>query len=143
MSKVNGLGITTFSIDDSAGSQQAVKNDITSFTINTPRAIQDVTGIDKSAMERLLLLADCTVGASYVFNDAATTGIFTVLNNYATLAASQVGRTTTITFSGSAGAHTLAQELLYDDFPSNRAASGELTGQVTGRLANGTLAAWS
>lgn len=143
MSKVSGLGITTFSVDDSGGSQQAVKNDITSFTINTPRAQQDITGIDKSAMERLLLLADCTVTANYVFNDAATTGIFTVLNNYATLFTAQVGRTTTITFSGSAGAHTLAQELLYDDFPINRAASGELTGTVTGRISNGTLAAWA
>ena len=120
MAKESGLGITTLSIDDSAGTQQAVKNDITNFAVNTPRAIQDVTGIDKSGMERLHLLADGSLNITYVFNDVATVGIFTVLKNYATLAASQFGRTTTLTVSG----QTLAMELLYEDFPLTRGADG-------------------
>lgn len=143
MAKSTGMGITTFSIDDSAGAQQAVKNDITNFSINTPRAIQDITGLDKSAHERLHLLLDMTVGISYVFNDAATTGIFTVLKNYGTILAGQVGRTTTITFSGTVGAHTLAGELLYDDFPLTRGADGSLTGSCTGSLSDGTVIAWA
>ena|SRR3972149_5449971 len=139
MAKESGLGITTLSIDDSAGTQQAVKNDITNFAVNTPRAIQDVTGIDKSGMERLHLLADGSLNITYVFNDVATVGIFTVLKNYATLAASQFGRTTTLTVSG----QTLAMELLYEDFPLTRGADGSLTGSTTGHLADGTAPAWS
>ena len=139
MAKESGLGVTTFSVDDSAGTQRAIINDVTQFNITTPSNQQDVTGVDKSAMERLLLLADGQVQFTYVFNDAATIGVFTVLRNYRTLAASQVGRTTTITHSG----NTLAMELLYNDFPLNRGADGSLTGQVTGMLADGTVPAWS
>lgn len=139
MAKETGLGVTTFSIDDAAGTQRAVLNDVTTLNINTPSGQQDVTGLDKSAMERLLLLADGSFGYSYVFNDAATTGIFTVLSAYRTLAASQLGRTHTFTHS----AQTLAMECLLTDFPFTRAASGELTGSTTANLSDGTVPTWS
>lgn len=139
MAKESGLGVTTFSIDDAGGTQRAVLNDVTSLTINTPSAQQDVTGLDKSAMERLLLLADGSMNYSYVFNDAATTGIFTVLAAYRTLAAGQVGRTHTFTHSG----NTLAMELLLTDFPVVRGSDGSLTGSVTANLSSGTVPAWA
>ena len=46
MSKENGLGWTTLSVDDSGGSVQAIKNDVTSLDFSTPREVQDTTGID-------------------------------------------------------------------------------------------------
>ena len=139
MAKESGAGVTTLSIDDSAGSQQVVKNDITALGIATPSGVQDTSGLDKSAHERLLLLADGSMALTYVFNDAATTGIFTVLNNFRTLAANQTGRTTTFTHSG----QTLAMELLYNDFPLTRGADGSLGGSTTGQLSDGTIPAWS
>lgn len=135
MAKENGLGWTTLSVDDSAGSAQAIKNDITNLAISTPRAVQDVTGIDKSAMERLLLLADASITLNGVFNDAA--GASHVV--FKTVPSTSVARTTTATVSG----QTLANELLYTDYQLTRADSGELTWSAPGVLADGVVPAWS
>jgi len=107
--------------------------------VQTPRALQDVTGLDKSARERLILLADGTFTANYVMNVSATTTIFAVMKNFGTIFAGQVGRTMTLVFS----AQTLAMELLFDDFPLVRAADGSLTGSITGHLSDGTVPVWS
>lgn len=135
MAKENGLGWTTLSVDDSAGSAQAIKNDITNLAISTPRAVQDVTGIDKSAMERLLLLADASITLNGVFNDAA--GASHVV--FKTVPSTSVARTTTATVSG----QTLANELLYTDYQLTRADDGALTWSAPGVLADGTVPAWS
>ena len=46
MAKESGLGATV-SLDDSGGTLRDISNDVTAFTIHTPRAEQNVTGIDK------------------------------------------------------------------------------------------------
>ncbi len=61
MAKESGMGITTLTVDDSSTAAQTILNDITNFALSTPRGVQDVTGVDKSAMERLLLLADASI----------------------------------------------------------------------------------
>lgn len=53
MAKQSGLGWTTCSVDDAAGSVQAIINDVTNLQFAMPRGVQDVTGIDKSAYERI------------------------------------------------------------------------------------------
>jgi len=130
MAKESGLGVTTFSIDDSGGTARAVLNDVRDFTINTPRSLLVVTGLDKSAEERIIGMADASVSFNYIFNDAATTGIFTVLKNFATIFAGQLGRTLTLVISG----QTFAAELLFEDFPWCVA--------PTGRSAGAARAAW-
>jgi len=139
MAKESGLGWTTCSVDDSAGTARAIINDVTNLSIGIPSAEQDVTGLDKSGRERLHLLADASLTLNGVFNDAATTGIHTVLKNYRTLAASQVGRTVTLTISG----QTLAMEILFMDYGLTRGAGGDLTISAPGALADGTVPAWS
>lgn len=135
MAKESGLGWTTLSVDDSGGTPQAIKNDITNLEIGTPRAVQDVTGIDKSAIERLLLLADCTITLNGVFNDAATSAHAV----FKTAPSTSVQRTTTCVVSGD----TLAPELWFTDYALTRAASGELTWSAPGVLADGTVPTWS
>ncbi len=135
MAKETGLGWTTLSVDDSGGSVCAIKNDITNFELSTPRAVQDVTGIDKSAIERLLLLADVSLTLNGVFNDAASQSHAV----FKTVPSTSVARTTTMVVSG----QTLACELLYTDYQITRAATGELTWQAPGVLADGTVPAWS
>lgn len=136
MAKETGLGITTLSVDDSGGTLRAIINDVTNFDVSTPRAEQDVTGVDKSAMERLLLLADCSWTLNGVFNDAATTGAHTVLS---TIPSTSVARTTTLVVSG----QTLTTEILYTDYSLSRAANGALTWTAPGGLADGTVPTWS
>ena len=71
MAKESGLGWTAMSVDtQSDGTLRDIRNDCTNFEFATPRAVQDVTGVDKFAMERLLLLADMSLTLNGVFNDA-------------------------------------------------------------------------
>ncbi len=125
-------------VDDSAGTGQDISNDINTVTISTPSGQQDVTGLDKSAVEKLLLLADGVVTLNGVFNDA-TNKSHAVLKNYRTLSGTEVGRTVAIVISG----QTLSMELLFDDYSLSRAADGSLTWTATGHLADGTVPAWS
>lgn len=135
MAKTTGLGVTTLTIDDSAGSPQAIKNDFNSFSFSTPRGVQDVTGVDKSAIERLLLLADFSITLNLIFDPAANFAH----DVFKTVPSTSVARTTTITMS----AKTLANEVLYTDYPLQRAATGELTAAVPGVLADGTVPTWA
>lgn len=109
-----------------------IRNDITNLQFATPRATQDVTGIDKSAMERLLLLADASITLETVYNP---TGAHTV---FSTVPSTSVARTTSI----GVGGKTLAMEMLYTDYPLQRANSGELTASIPGALADGTVPTW-
>lgn len=135
MAKENGLGWTTASVDTSAGAAKAIKNDITNLQFSTPRGVQDVTGIDKSAYERLLLLADFSVTLNGVFNDAADASH----DVFKTVPSTSVARTVTLTVSG----QTLANECLFTDYALTRAASGELTWSAPGVLADGTVPTWA
>jgi hypothetical protein len=135
MAKESGLGWSTCSIDDSGGVARAIVNDFTNISFATPRGVQDVTGIDKSAYERLLLLADATFEGTIVFNDAANQSH----DVFKTVSSTSVARTVTLTVSG----QTLANEMIFTDYPLTRAASGELTSTVPGQLANGAVPTWA
>lgn len=135
MAKQSGLGWTTASVDDSAGSAQAIKNDFTNMQFSTPRGVQDVTGVDKSAIERLLLLADFSVTLNGVFNPAANQSH----DVFKTVPSTSVNRTVTLTVGGK----TLANETLFTDYQLTRAASGELTFQAPGVLADGAVPTWA
>lgn len=135
MAKSTGLGWTTLSVDDSAGTVRAIKNDITNLTFATPRAVQDVTGVDKSAMERLLLLADFTITLNGVFNPSSNQAH----DVFKTVPSTSVARTVTLTTNGV----TLANEVLFTDYQLNRDDSGSLTFQAPGVLADGTVPTWT
>ncbi|WP_233534363.1 hypothetical protein [Streptomyces murinus] len=135
MAKASGLGWTTLSVDDSSGTAKDIKNDVTNLQFSTPRATQDITGVDKSAIERLLLLADFSITLNGVFN-AATGASHDV---FKTVPSTSVGRTTSLTVNGV----SLNNEVLYTDYPLTRANSGELTWAVPGVLADGTVPVWS
>lgn len=135
MAKETGLGWSTLSVDDSSGSAQAIKNDVTNFSFATPRAVQDVTGVDKSAFERLLLLADFSITLNGVFNDAAGAS-HAVLK---TVPSTSVARTVSLTVSG----QSLNNECLFTDYALTRNQDGSLTWTAPGVLADGTVPTWS
>jgi hypothetical protein len=135
MAKESGLGWTTFAVDNSAGSPNNIRNDTTQINWSIPRAVQDITGLDKSARETLLLLADFSFTATGVFNDASNLSHDT----FKTVSSSTVVRTVTNTVSG----NTLACECNLTDYALNRAATGEFTWSVPGVLADGTAPSWA
>ena len=135
MPKETGLGFTSLTIDDAATAGQDIVNDITNFGFSTPRGVQDVTGIDKSAMERLLLLADFSGTLNGVFNDATDMSH----DVFKTVPTTSVARTLVAVHS----VQTLTGEVLLTDYPLTRAQSGELTFAVPFVLADGTAPAWT
>jgi hypothetical protein len=134
MAKETGLAITTLSVDNSAGAAKDIRNDITNFQFATPRAVQDVTGIDKSAFERLLLLADFSITLNGVFNDASDFSH----SVFRTVPSTSVNRTVSLDISG----QTLANETLFTDYQLNRGADGSLVWTAPGVLANGAVPTW-
>jgi len=139
MPKESGLAWTTCSVDDTIDGTEtlrAIINDVTSLDFATPRGVQDISGVDKSANERLLLLADFSVSLNGVFNDAATTGQHTVLK---TITNTSEPRTVTLVVS----ANTLTNEVLFENYEVTRSSSGELTFTASGNLSSGTVPAWS
>lgn len=134
MAKETGLAWTRLDIDDASSTAQDLRGDVTNFNFATPRGVQDVTGIDKSAMERLLLLADFSISLNGVFNDATSDSVHDVFADHGSGA-----RTTGITVSG----QTLDVEVLYTDYALTRAANGALTFAVPGVLADGTVPTWA
>lgn len=135
MAKISGLGMTTLSVDDATGTPRDIRNDITNFDIATPRATQDVTGVDKSAMERLLLLSDASGTLTGVVNPSADRS-HDVLK---TVSSASVARTITMTVGGV----TLANECVITDYSLKRAASGELTFDSPFSLADGSVPTWA
>ena len=127
--------MTTLSVDNSAGTAKDIRNDVTNWQLSTPRAVQDVTGVDKSAMERILLLADVSLTLSGVFN-AATDKSHDVLK---TVPSTSVNRTVSLGVNGV----SLAPEMLFTDYQLTRADSGELTWSAPGVLADGTVPTWT
>jgi len=134
LAKVTGLG-ATISVDTSVPSLTDISNDVNSFQFATPRAVQDTTGVNKSAMERLLLLADFSVSLTGVFNAALSHTVFENVTDDNTL------RTTKIIPTSSATPY-LQCETLYTDYSLARAADGSLVWTAPGVLADGTAPVW-
>lgn len=135
MAKSSGIGMTTLSVDNSAGVAKDVRNDVTNWEIATPRAVFDWTGQDKSAMERGLGLADFSITLNGVFNPATDKSH----DVFSTVPSSSVARTVTIVVNG----ETLANEVLFTDYAITRAQDGNLTWTAPGVLADGTVPTWS
>lgn len=133
MAKESGLGWTTLSVDTSAPSLTDIKNDVTNFEFSTPRAVQEITGVDKLAIERLLLLADFSITLNGVFNDASSHTVFKDVGS------TSVTRTVSLEVSG----QTLSNECLLTDYALTRGDDGSLTWSVPGVLQSGTAPTWS
>jgi hypothetical protein len=108
---------------------------VTNLQISTPRGVQDVTGLDKSAYERILLLADASITLDGVFNPASNKSH----DVFKTVPSTSVARTTTLTIASK----TLACELLYTDYNLTREQSGEFTWESSGVLSDGTVPTWA
>jgi hypothetical protein len=135
MTKETGLGWTTLSVDDAGGTPRDIRTDVPGFSFATPREVQDVTGIDKSAMERLLLLADFSIDIKGVFDDGSNLAH----DVFKTVPSTAVARTVTITVSG----QTLPNECYFTDYALERADNGALTWSAPGVLQSGTVPTWA
>ena len=127
-------------MQDSGASARTITNDVTNYSFTTPRAVQDVTGVDKSAIERILLLADYSVTLNGVFNSASSNMSHDV---FKTVPSTSAVRSVEIDPIGTTtGYPQLTVNCLFSDYQITRAATGELTWQAPGVLADGAVPTW-
>lgn len=138
MAKTSGLGAAIL-VQDSSGTARTISNDITNFAFTTPRAVQDITGIDKSANERLLLLADYSVTLNGVFNSAANQShdVFKTIPSSSTIRSVEQDP-----LGAASGNPSMTVNTFLTDYQITRAATGELTWQVPGSLGDGAVPTW-
>jgi hypothetical protein len=140
MAKESGLGFAV-AVDDSGSTARDVSNDVISLSFSTPRNVQEVTGVDMSGVERLLLLADMSFTPAGVFNDAANMSHAV----FSTVPSSSVPRLTTLSISGQILDNSGTDggvNLLYSDYALNRSDAGEFTWTAPGALADGLVPTW-
>ncbi len=137
MAKESGTSWTTCSVDSSGDALQTLINDVTNLDLSMTNGAQDTTGIDKVAMERLLLLADYSLDLTMVFNDAASNSEFSVFKN--TNVAATATRSTALAISS----QSLNNECVFPTVSRARAADGSFIVTANGQLGGGTIPAWS
>jgi hypothetical protein len=139
MAKTSGLG-SVIKVQDASGTAQTISNDVTNYQFSTPRATQDTTGVDKSAHETLLLLADYSTTMNGVVNTAANMSH----DVFKTIPTTSVQRSVEYDPIGAAsGSPVLSVNCMLTDYQWTRANTGELTWQVPGQLSDGTPPSWT
>jgi hypothetical protein len=131
MAKFAALAMS-IDMDNSAGTPVTISNDVATISLTDSRGEQDVTGLDKSAFERLQLLADSqvTLGGNG-WPSSATMAVFTNMAN---------SRTLVLNWPDS-GTYTV--EVMIFGFSPSRGADGAATWSCDLKLSNGTAGAWS
>jgi len=139
VAKTSGLG-SVVAVQDSGGTARTITNDVTNYSFTTPRGTQDITGVDKSAHEILLLLADYSVTLNGVFNTASNMSHAV----FSTISSTSATRSVEIDPIGTtSGYPKLTVNCVLTDYQVTRAATGELTWQVPGQLSDGSTPTWS
>lgn len=134
VNKQSGLGWTTWTVADASSVAQDLREDITNLTLSTPRAVQDVTGINRSAHERLLLLADVSVEMNGVWDNGSNQAH----EVFSTIPSTAVNRAIASTVNSA----NFGFNALLTDYGLTRSASGELTWKVPAVLADGGVPTW-
>ena len=135
MAKQTGLG-DYIAVDDSGGTIRDISNDVTSYSINVPQNMFEVTGVDKSAVERIIGLNDYTLSISGVFNKASNKSHDVFKTRTGT-------RTVTIALGGNTtGYPELESEMLVNEYNLERGDDGGLNWTTTLSLADGATPTW-
>ncbi len=138
MAKISGLG-AKITLGDASNTARTISNDIVDFTLNTPIAMQDITGVDKSAHERLALLVDLTCQLKGVFNTASNMS-HAVLSTATT---NPVVRALAVFPTSNGSSPTLPANVLIGSYNVARANGGDLTWQSDLSLQDGSVPTWA
>lgn len=138
MAKTSGLG-ATITVADGGGTPRAISNDIGDFSLATPVAMQDTTGINKFAHERLALLSDLTCQLKGVCNFAANMS-HAVLSTATTAA---VQRACVVFPTSSGSTPTLPFNALIGSYDVARGNGGDLTFSSELSLSDGSIPTWA
>jgi len=136
MAKQTGLG-DYLAVDDSGGTARDISNDVTNVEFTNAQNLLETTGLDKSAMERIIGLSDGSVSISGIFNPAAN-------KSHAVFKTRTGTRTVTYAVGGNTSSNPkLEMEMLIDAYNVSRGTDGSSTWTADMSLQSGTVPAWS
>lgn len=138
MPRVSGLG-STVAVTDAGAVLRTISLDITNYTFTTPRGLEDITGVNKFANERLLLLVDFTVTLNGTFDPDANLSH----SVFSTVTSTSVTRSVSLAPTAVTTTPILTVNCVLTDYQITRANTGELTWQVPGSLADGAVPTWA
>ena len=136
MAKQTGLG-DYVAVDDSSGTARDISDDIDNLSIGNSQNLLEVTGLDKSGVERIVSLSDGTASMGGTCDFAAN-------KVHAVLAE---GRTATRTVDYRIGGNTssnprLQMEMVMSSYTCTRGADGSLVWAAEFALQSGTVPDW-
>ena len=136
MAKQTGLG-DYVAVDDSGGTGRDISNDIGDYGVNIAQELVTVTGLDKSAQERITGMSDGDVTLNGFFNAASNKSHDVFKTRTGT-------RTVDIRIGGNSSSNPkVTMEMQIASYALTRGSDGSLTWSVTLNLADGTVPTWS
>lgn len=136
MAKVAGF-LSGLTVKDNGGTVRDIKNDTTDMSLNTSTGQLDITGLDKTAMERMNLRNDVTVSMNGIVNNASNMqhDVFKT-----TQVAGAVAREIVMT---TVAGPVFTVTVLFGNYTVTPGADGSLKWSASGALSNGTAGAWT
>ena len=136
MAKQTGLG-DYVAVDDSGGTVRDISNDIGDYGVNIAQELVTVTGLDKSAQERITGMSDGDVTLNGFFNAASNKSHDVFKTRTGT-------RTVDIRIGGNSSSNPkVTMEMQIASYALTRGSDGSLTWSATLNLADGTVPTWS
>ena len=136
MAKQTGLG-DYVAVDDSGGTVRDISNDIGDYGVNIAQELVTVTGLDKSAQERITGMSDGDITLNGFFNAASNKSHDVFKTRTGT-------RTVDIRIGGNSSSNPkVSMEMQIASYALTRGSDGSLTWSVTLNLADGTVPTWS
>lgn len=150
MAKTTGIQ-NQLQVDDSGGTPRDISGSVNSYSLSTPRGVFDVTGLDKSAIERLLGLADAQLTINGTFDVTTDAGGAADAHEVFKDVGSDAGttaRTVILTLATAGGAVAsddaeLTMEMVLTEYSLSRGNDGNMTYTATLMLQSGTAPTWS
>ena len=136
MALTSGIG-GIISVDDSSGSARDISSDVDSLTSDQAQELAVVTGIDKSAQERLPLLQDLsfTLNGTANFASNKSHDVFKVMTGTRTVTWGPIGTTS--------GYPKLEAEMVIASRNFTRSSDGQLRFTAVLELQSGSVPTWS
>lgn len=138
MPKLTGLS-GTLQVADAGAVLRDIGTDVTNYSFTTPRGLEDTTGMNKFANERLLLLTDFTVTFNGIFDNGANLSH----SVFSTVTGTSVTRTVSIAPTSVPTTPIITVNCLITDYQITRSNTAELTWQVPASLADGNVPVWA
>jgi hypothetical protein len=136
MAKVAGF-LTSLTVQDNGAVARDITNDVTDLSLNIGINQLDITGLDKTAIERMNLRGDVTLTMNGIVNNASNKShdVFKTIH-LSTAVARQVVMTTV-------AGPVFTVTVLFSAYNVTPGADGSLKFSVNGALSSGTTGAWT